>query len=86
MGKRLYNFELPYVMDSIHVFYGVGILESEGVFKKLPKRIQTRMLKAKENMASLKVSEADLDKIDDETWGKIAEHLGLKWQLKDVDA
>lgn len=81
---RVYNFPLPYKMEASSVFLGVGILQREGIFKKLPEDMQEKMIKCKEKWYPLKITKSDLDRIDDKTWTYIATKLNLKWKYEDI--
>jgi hypothetical protein len=77
---RTYHFELPYKIDTIYLHYGLQMLRKEGVFQKLPKDLQEKWIKAKDAWHPLKVTKADLDRIDNNTWARIANKLKLKWE------
>jgi hypothetical protein len=79
-ANRIYDFPLPYVMTATIVFYAVPELQREGAFSRLPQDIQERLLKARDQWHSLRITADDLNRIDDATWTRIAQKLGLKWR------
>ena len=79
---RTYKFPLPYKMEPSNVFLGVALLKKEGIFDKLPSDLQTKMMRAKEKWYPLRISESDLNRIDDKTWGYISTKLKLNWEYK----
>lgn len=79
---RVYKFPLPYKIQAVYLHYGVAQLKNEGVFQKLPKELQEKWKRALDNWHDLRVTKADLDKIDTRTWTKIADKLNLEWENK----
>jgi hypothetical protein len=76
---RKYHFELPYTMSPSNVFYGVQLLQRNGMFNRLPEDMQEKMTRARNMWHPLRITERDLNRIDDETWKYIASQLHLKW-------
>lgn len=77
---RVYHFDLPYTMSASNVFYGVKMLQKNGMFVKIPLDFQKIMLKARDNWHPIKITRFDLDELDDETWTLIANNLNLRWE------
>lgn len=78
--QRKYNFPLPYKMSAMQVFYGLRMLKKDKLFPKLPPDIQQKMETAGARWSYLKVTEKDLNRIDDKIWEHIAKKLGLAWE------
>ena len=79
---RVYHFELPYKILSAYLKYGHDALTSAGLFQRLPADLQSKWLRAQELEHDLRVSEDDLDRIDDHTWTQIADKLDLRWERR----
>ena len=80
MTNRKYLFDLPYSIPAAYIIGGFNQLQSTGILNKLPEKLQQKLLKSKETWLSARVTERDLNSIDDETWTQIASLLGLKWE------
>ena len=79
VAGRTYHFPLPYKLSAMEVMYGVKMLKSNRVWARLPEDLRGRMEKAASNWRSLRVTENDLNRLDEKTWKMIAEKLNLKW-------
>jgi hypothetical protein len=77
---RIYNFELPYTINSFYVRIGVGKLQSDGLFDGLPYLIRNKLVLAANGWTSVDVTQDELDSIDDTEWAALADMLGLSWQ------
>jgi hypothetical protein len=79
---RDYKFALPYSIPAVYLHYGIRQLKSEGVFQKLPKDMQQKWTHAMDAWHAVRVTKEDLDRIDNDSWTKIANKLNLKWSSK----
>lgn len=79
MTQRKYNFELPYKILGVYLGYGRKQLQFGGMWKKLPENLRRRWERAEELEHDFRVSQRDLDSIDDETWAYIARKLDLSY-------
>lgn len=77
---RTYHFPLPYKILAVYLHYGIVQLKQEGVFHKLPRDMQQKWTRASEQWHDIRVTKEDLDRIDDDTWSRIAQKLNLKWE------
>lgn len=74
---RTYNFPLPYKLGRIKVPFAISHLKSAGVWGNIPSDMKRRLEKA--GWGGVNITKHDLDRLDDKTWGLIADKLGLKW-------
>lgn len=73
--SRQYKFNLPYIIDVMHVEFGIGQLKSEGIFQRLPVALQQRVEAAAASWQSVAITKEDCDSIDDETWSLLEAKL-----------
>jgi hypothetical protein len=76
---RTYHFSLPYTLTASNVMYAIKLLKWKSVWNRIPKDLQMKMEHAKEKWRSVKITEKDLDRLDDKTWKIISDKLNLKW-------
>ena len=80
--EREYLFPLPYKIQAVYLHYGIQQLKNEGVFHRLPEELQHKWTRAALAWHDVRVTAADLDKINDECWTRIADKLNLQWRVK----
>ena len=81
-GKgRTYHFPLPYKLSAMEIMYGVKMLKKARVWNRIPSNFRVRMEKSANKWHSLRVTENDLNQLDDATWKLIANKLNLKWSV-----
>lgn len=76
---RVYHFDLPYKILGVYLPYGRRQLQLSGAWRKIPEFLRHKWERAEELEHDLRVSQSDLDSIDNETWAYIARKLDLKW-------
>ena len=80
MSKRIYDFPLPQHFSGIQDSVAITDLKSAGLWNKIPKDLQTKMLSGDSWFSSgVNVTAADLDELPDDVWSFVAEKLNLKW-------
>ena len=76
---RVYDFELPYTINSFYVRIGVGKLQGDGLWDGLPQDIQNKLANAANSWSSVEVTKEELDTISDTEWTALANMIGLSW-------
>jgi hypothetical protein len=76
---RTYHFSLPYKLSASNVMYAIRMLKWKGVWNNVPEDLQLKLEHASSKWRSVKVTKADLDRLDNKTWKIIADKLNLKW-------
>lgn len=77
---RVYDFQLPYEIGSFYLSMGMYQLKEEGILDRLPEDLQDRVNEAVETGSGIVVEKEDLDKIDEDTWTRLAQKLNLSWR------
>jgi hypothetical protein len=77
-ASRTYNFRLP-----VHVpCFGIGMviakLKRIGVWEELPPALRQKTRSAGSDWSGLRITQADLDSIPDDTWNVVASALRLE--------
>lgn len=82
---RVYNFALPAHFGSWQVWAGMKIHGGNPAWKKLPTDFRQRIEHVAETAGSeLLVTKDDLDKLDDATWGEVAQVFGLPYEYMEL--
>jgi hypothetical protein len=76
---RDYHFTLPYKLTPSNIMYAIRLLKWKGVWNNVPDDLQLKIEHANKKWRSVKVTKADLDRLDNKTWKIIADKLNLKW-------
>jgi hypothetical protein len=79
MTKRIYEFELPYMLPGMFAGRAVSEIQSMGLWARVPKKLQKKLSEASW-WSPVEITKADLDGIPDDLWKKLAERLNLKWR------
>jgi len=76
---RTYHFPLPYKLSPSNLKYAITLLKWKGVWNNIPKDLRLKMEHNNKKWYPLRITERDLNRLDDKTWKIVAKKLSLKW-------